>query len=83
MSIASHMLTCMSSMASLQVDEIIARGVAQPGRALGSGPRSRWFKSSRPDHLNGLGSCYMQGPFFYAFVMSRVHRLGRICPRPA
>ena len=25
------------------------RGVAQPGRALGSGPRSRWFKSSRPD----------------------------------
>jgi hypothetical protein len=25
------------------------RGVAQPGRALGSGPRGRWFKSSRPD----------------------------------
>ena len=23
--------------------------MAQPGRALGSGPRSRWFKSSRPD----------------------------------
>ena len=27
--------------------------MAQPGRALGSGPRSRWFKSSRPDHFNG------------------------------
>ena len=27
------------------------RGVAQSGRALGSGPRSRWFKSSRPDHF--------------------------------
>ena len=25
------------------------RGVAQPGRALGSGPRGRRFKSSRPD----------------------------------
>src|SRR5262249_46903607 len=25
------------------------RGVAQPGRALGSGPRGRWFKSSLPD----------------------------------
>jgi hypothetical protein len=24
--------------------------VAQPGRALGSGPRGRWFESSRPDH---------------------------------
>jgi hypothetical protein len=27
------------------------RGVAQPGSALGSGPRSRRFKSSRPDSL--------------------------------
>src|SRR6266508_4049669 len=26
------------------------RGVAQPGRALGSGPRGRRFESSRPDH---------------------------------
>jgi hypothetical protein len=25
------------------------RGVAQLGRALGSGPRCRWFKSSHPD----------------------------------
>ena len=26
------------------------RGVAQPGRALGSGPRGPRFKSGRPDH---------------------------------
>jgi hypothetical protein len=26
--------------------------VAQPGRALGSGPRCRWFKSSRPEMKN-------------------------------
>jgi hypothetical protein len=26
------------------------RGVAQPGSALGSGPRSREFKSPLPDH---------------------------------
>jgi hypothetical protein len=28
------------------------RGVAQPGRALGSGPRGRWFESNRPDHFS-------------------------------
>ena len=28
------------------------RGVAQPGRALGSGPRGRWFESTRPDQLS-------------------------------
>ena len=28
------------------------RGVAQPGRALRSGRRSRWFKSSHPDHAS-------------------------------
>ena len=27
------------------------RGVAQPGRALGSGPRGRWFESTRPDQF--------------------------------
>ena len=27
------------------------RGVAQPGRVLGSGPRGRQFKSAHPDHL--------------------------------
>ena len=31
-----------------------SRGVAQPGSALGSGPRSRRFKSSRPDSARGL-----------------------------
>ena len=30
------------------------RGVAQPGSALGSGPRGRRFKSSRPDHVSTL-----------------------------
>ena len=29
----------------------VGRGVAQPGRALSSGGRSRWFKSSHPDQL--------------------------------
>ena|GEM_PF-5315061 len=29
------------------------RDVAQLGRALGSGPRGRWFKSSHPDHCIG------------------------------
>ena len=28
---------------------MVLRGVAQLGRALGSGPRGRWFESSRPD----------------------------------
>lgn len=28
------------------------RVVAQLGRALGSGPRGRWFKSSQPDHFS-------------------------------
>ena len=28
------------------------RGVAQPGRALRSGRRSRWFESSRPDQTS-------------------------------
>jgi hypothetical protein len=27
------------------------RGVAQPGRAHGSGPWGRWFESSHPDHV--------------------------------
>src|SRR3954466_8208400 len=34
------------------------RGVAQPGRALALGARSRWFESSRPDHfLTSVRSC--------------------------
>ena len=31
--------------------DVLVRGVAQSGSALGWGPRCRWFKSSRPDHL--------------------------------
>ena len=30
----------------------LSRGVAQPGRALGSGPRGRWFESTRPDQFS-------------------------------
>ena len=38
------------------VSSNLRRGVAQPGRALGSGPRGRRFESSRPDHkLKGGG----------------------------
>src|SRR2546423_12576026 len=33
------------------VSNPLSRGVAQPGRAPGSGPGGRRFKSSRPDHL--------------------------------
>ena len=32
--------------------ELIHRGVAQPGSALRSGRRGRWFESSRPDTYN-------------------------------
>src|SRR5258708_28513825 len=35
---------------SRRYDDSSSRGVAQPGRALGSGPRGRWFESNRPDH---------------------------------
>ena len=31
------------------MDVQLCRGVAQPGRASGSGPEGRWFESSRPD----------------------------------
>ena len=33
----------------------ITRIVAQPGRALRSGRRSRWFESSQSDHMGKLG----------------------------
>jgi hypothetical protein len=39
------------------------RGVAQPGRALGSGPRGRWFKSSRPDQ-----NCENSGRFSFGKI---------------
>ena len=39
------------------------RGVAQPGRASGSGPEGRWFESSRPDHYskNSLDPTRLEG----------------------
>ncbi len=33
----------------LDLDSCTVAGVAQPGRALRSGRRGRWFKSSHPD----------------------------------
>jgi hypothetical protein len=44
---ASHVFDFRVRIASLQ-----CRGVAQPGRAPGSGPGGRRFKSSLPDHLS-------------------------------
>ena len=38
--------------AEVPQNSTLCRGVAQPGRALGSGPRGRRFKSGRPDHLS-------------------------------
>ena len=35
------------------------RGVAQPGRAPGSGPGGRWFESTRPDQLIVAKSSYL------------------------
>ena len=32
------------------VISVLVRGVAQPGRVLGLGPRCRMFESCRPDH---------------------------------
>ena len=32
------------------VYKVVIRGVAQPGRVLGLGPRCRMFESCRPDH---------------------------------
>jgi hypothetical protein len=36
------------------------RGVAQPGRAPGSGPGGRRFKSSLPDHLFSATYCHLE-----------------------
>ena len=38
--------------------------MAQPGRALGSGPRGRRFESSRPDHHPSVRQGILSGPFF-------------------
>ena len=49
------------------------RGVAQPGRALRSGRRSRRFKSCHPDHLNQLVIC-VHRPREDALGPHQVHR---------
>ena len=43
---------------------VVERGVAQPGRVLRSGRRSRRFESSHPDHLSKLRSV-VRSPFYY------------------
>ena len=53
----------------------IIRGVAQFGRALGSGPRGRVFKSHHSDHLNtrqyaGFADCLV---FYIAFSRKNQH----------
>jgi hypothetical protein len=53
------------------------RGVAQPGRALGSGPRGRRFKSCLPDFvrpLDRLASANGPAAFFFFSVHLCTHR---------
>ena len=47
------------------------RGVAQLGRALGSGPRGRWFKSSHSDHMKIIRTfSYLESRSDYLFYLS-------------
>lgn len=46
------------------------RVVAQLGRALGSGPRGRWFESSQPDHESAGRRPYGFRPFLFATALS-------------
>src|SRR6188768_3019007 len=48
------------------IDWVGCRGVAQPGRALGSGPRGRWFESTRPDQLSS--GDFVPGPLTRSLV---------------
>ena len=49
---------------------LLYRGVAQPGSALGLGPRGRWFESNRPDHkLKGKGTKEKVNCFAFAFLL--------------
>ena len=45
-------MTDASEMPGKSRSTTLADRVPQPGRALGSGPRGRWFKSTRPDHFS-------------------------------
>ena len=49
--ISRRMLYCLSSSRHVVPVVAVRRGVAQPGRAPGSGPGGRRFKSSLPDHI--------------------------------
>ena len=49
------------------------RGVAQPGRVLGLGPRCRMFESCRPDHKKPLARV--------VFLLGKMRRTGKACPR--
>ncbi len=52
------------------------RGVAQPGRALGSGPRGRRFKSFRPDqHIARIGQFSLAFSFVRIRHEATPHRL--------
>jgi hypothetical protein len=66
------------------VDSVLRRGVAQLGRALGSGPRGRWFESSRPDQIPRCRSAFGPvGRFSHAARCSASRQRGRIqSPRP-
>ena len=60
----------------------VRRGVAQPGRAPGSGPGGRRFKSSLPDHLisnpklQSLASNPVPSLWFGTFIRARFSRAG-------
>src|SRR5262245_24430522 len=68
-----------------------SRGVAQPGRALGSGPRGRRFESSRPDQFSNPAhaiasvevrtyECPAHGPIFLSREGSVTHDSDKAAP---
>ena len=46
--------SALPSLACSDISRHYRRGVAQPGRALSSGGRGRWFESTLPDQKEGL-----------------------------
>ena len=48
------------------------RGVAQPGSALGLGPRGRMFESSRPDQSAIIGWEVFLPPIEFAFMQTKM-----------
>jgi hypothetical protein len=53
------------------IQQIIIGAWLSPARALGSGPRGRWFKSSRPDKQNAVDtdsvSCFIRHSTSFRF----------------